>query len=277
MAALIPEPAIFAVQPADAALFLQALTRCAENGFGRDVEAAATLLCRESWGEHQTWAALKDLPHGPLGRTRLMYAARKGDLPRLRWLLARGARVDKNGWRWPETSVGKTALMYACEEGNVEVVRELLAHDANVNAVEGYDGMGRTALRYASKRGHVNVVEELLRSGAHVNASFRGRTVLDAIKGGIHYDAISPLLLAKDACHGSFAGSCATSQTYPRDFDDFDEAVFDDFYEEPSWYHRSLSIPPRTPSEPDSEYFADNDDVAPYPHPGMLAYIESCG
>ena len=87
----------FAEQPADAALFLQALTRCAQNGYGRDVEAAATLLCRESWGEHQTWAALKDLPHGPRGRTRLMHAAAVGNVARLRWLLARGARVDLGG------------------------------------------------------------------------------------------------------------------------------------------------------------------------------------
>ena len=157
----------FAVQPADAALFLQVLTRCAQNGFGRDVEEAATLLCRESREEVQTWAALKDLPHGRAARTRLMHAAATGDVARLRWLLARGARVEMGGAG--ELEAGKTALMWASQEGHVEVARELLARGANVNAARTDNGW--TSLMAASEEGHAGVVRELLAPAQNANVA----------------------------------------------------------------------------------------------------------
>ena len=118
----------FAEQPAAAARFLCALTRCAENGFGRDVEAAASLLCRESREEVQTWAAINDLPHGPHDRTRLMHAAFTGRVARLRWLLARGARLERRDVH------GKTALMWAAAGGSLEAVRALADAGADVSA-----------------------------------------------------------------------------------------------------------------------------------------------
>ena len=77
-------------------------------------------LSRETWGEEILWDAVKDLPHGrarregpsgrdatePFGldfgpcslkRTRLMFAAQKSDASRLRWLLARGAKLEAKG------------------------------------------------------------------------------------------------------------------------------------------------------------------------------------
>ena len=107
--------------------FISCLILTAQNGFGQDVEPFLA-LSRETWGEEQLWAAVKDLPHGalkrkkadgspmwerdahgaivtdkggkrvqavdPFGakRTRVMYAAQAGKVARLQWLIARGAR-----------------------------------------------------------------------------------------------------------------------------------------------------------------------------------------
>ena len=45
--------------------FVSCLILTAQNGFGRDVEPFLA-LSRETWGEEQLWAAIKDLPHGAL-------------------------------------------------------------------------------------------------------------------------------------------------------------------------------------------------------------------
>jgi len=71
--------------------FISALIHAAQNGFGRDV-APFLALNREMWDEEVLWDAVKDIPSPEGGRTRLMYAAKTGDIGRLRWLLARGAR-----------------------------------------------------------------------------------------------------------------------------------------------------------------------------------------
>ncbi len=150
------------------------------NGFGQDVEPFLA-LSRETWGEEQLWDAVKDLPHGcvrregpapqratePFGferpalRTHVMYAAQAGDVARLRWLLARGARLELKDW------VGRTALFWASQEGHVEVVRELLARGA---AVDAADNGGTAPLFIASQNGHLEVVRALMEEGASVNA-----------------------------------------------------------------------------------------------------------
>ena len=152
-------------------------------------------LCRETWGEERLWDAVKDLPHGavklkkpdgtplwelnekgvevrkdgkrvraidPYGkkRTRLMYAAQAGNVARLRWLIARGARLELKDWE------GRTALFWASWEGRVEVVRELLARGAVVNAAKNN---GATPLYIASEKGHVECVRALLGDGAAIN------------------------------------------------------------------------------------------------------------
>ena len=115
--------------------FLSCLFLAAQNGFGQDVEPFLA-LSRETWGEEQLWAAVKDLPHGRVrqegpaprlaaepfgfergpfsaGRTHVMYAAQAGDAARLRWLIARGARLELKDWK------GRTALLWASREGRV--------------------------------------------------------------------------------------------------------------------------------------------------------------
>ena len=177
--------------------FISCLILTAQNGFGRDVYPFVA-LCRETYGEEQLWAAIKDLPHGRVrregpatrfeppfgfergpfsaGRTHLMYAAQAGDVPRLTWLLARGALVELKDW------LGRTALHWAAREGRVATLRELLARGAAVDAVAS----GNISTRYASQRrfydnelvggltplhiaclyGHVEVVRELIARGA---------------------------------------------------------------------------------------------------------------
>jgi len=180
--------------------FISCLILTAQNGFGRDVEPFLA-LSRETWGEEILFDAVKDLPHGalqkmdadgnrmyernargelvidaviglipvmdPFGqqRTRLMYAAQAGDVARVVWLLARGARMEL------KDSEGRTALHWAALKGRVGMVWELLARGAAVDAAMND---GSTPLFIASQAGHLEVVRELLARGAAVNAAANG-------------------------------------------------------------------------------------------------------
>lgn len=87
----------------------------------------------------------------------LINAAEKGDLPRVKALIA--TKVDVNAKR----ANGSTALIRASMNGHLEVVRVLLAAKADVNAktVEGI-----TALDAARERKHLNVSALLVQAGA---------------------------------------------------------------------------------------------------------------
>ena len=164
--------------------FLSCLFLTAQNGFGQDVEPFLA-LSRETWGEEQLWDAVKDLPHGCVrregpalqhaaepfgfergpfsaGRTHVMYAAQAGAVARLRWLIARGARLELKDW------MGRTALYWASREGRVEAVRELLARGAMVDTA---NNDGETPLFIASWSGHLEMVRELLARGAAVDTA----------------------------------------------------------------------------------------------------------
>ena len=165
-------------------LFISALIITAQNGFGYDVDPYLA-LCRETWAEEVLWDAVKDLPHGrarqegpsvqgatePFGfdlgprsakRTRVMFAAQKGDVQRLQWLIARGARLELKDWQ------GHTALHWASVAGRVETVRELLLRSAAVDAAAHN---GATPLFFACGNGHLEVVRELLARGAAVDGA----------------------------------------------------------------------------------------------------------
>ena len=201
--------------------FISALICTAENGYGRDVEPFLA-LCRETWGEERLWDAVKDLPHGavklkkpdgtplwelnekgvevrkdgkrvqaidPYGkkRTRLMYAAQAGNVARLRWLIARGARLELKDWD------GNTALMWASLEGRLGAVRELLLRGA---AVDTADDDGATPLYIASQEGHLEVVRELLsRDAAPGEVANDGTSALSMATAHGH-EAIATLLRA---------------------------------------------------------------------------------
>ena len=86
------------------------------------------------------------------GRTPLMLAAFRGDLPATRRLLASGADVNARD------KDGMTALMFASHEGHPTVVRELLRHGANIYARAKN---GWTPKR-AAQAGHHHAVVEML-------------------------------------------------------------------------------------------------------------------
>jgi hypothetical protein len=202
--------------------FISCLILTAQNGFGRDVEPFLA-LSRETWGEEILFDAVKDLPHGalqkrsangkrmyeededgeqaldedgeplpvvdPFGKqlTRLMYAAQAGDVARVIWLLARGARLELKDW------LGHTALFLAALEGRVATVRELLARGAAVDAATNH---GVTPLYTASQMGHLEVVRELLARNALPGvAAHNGDTALSSATANGHA-AIAQLLRA---------------------------------------------------------------------------------
>jgi hypothetical protein len=119
--------------------FISCLIILAQNGYGHEVDPFVG-LCRETWGEEALFDALKDLPHGeerlrsaeeaaaqglpefdPYGKglTRLMYAAQKGDVARVEWLLRRGAKLEM------KDAEGSTALHWAALTGHLNIVKLL--------------------------------------------------------------------------------------------------------------------------------------------------------
>ena len=126
---------------------IEIATRLACEGYWQDIKHVMG-VSRVFRYDEQLWDAMKDEPGGgPEGRTRLMYATGKGDLERVRFLLARGARVDKTN------ILGATPLHCA---SSLEVVRELCNKGANVNAATTDEGY--TALMLVSQEGHLEVV-----------------------------------------------------------------------------------------------------------------------
>jgi len=175
--------------------FLWVIVRLAQNGYGRDVMALATTLCREAWEEHQTWAAIKDLPLGRRRRTRLMHAARVGNLARIAWLRARHADVrcaDEDGC---------TALIHAAAAGQTAAVRALLTHvplgllrdwEREAVIVDAEDARGSTALEHARRGWHADVSRVLLAHGA---AGPMARIMMRAIRPEVYAPRLAPQLL----------------------------------------------------------------------------------
>jgi ankyrin repeat protein len=156
--------------------FISAFIVAGQNGFGYDLDPFLA-LSHETWDEEQLWDAVKDLPHGPLLRTRLMFAAQSGDERRLRWLLARGARLDTADAR------GRTALWWAASAGRARAVAELLRR--------GADAARGSPLLAAARGGHEGVALALLDGGAPLL-----RSALAAHVAGPAPGVTAPLLSA---------------------------------------------------------------------------------
>ena len=118
----------------------------------------------------------------------LITAASKGDLPRVKTLLAAGSDVNA------KASDGSTALMMASFNGHLEVVRALLDAKADVNTKWGDHG---TALIMASQNDHLDVVRTLLEGKADVNAKAdNGVTALIIASQLGHLEVVRALLEA---------------------------------------------------------------------------------
>ncbi|MGA2028420.1 MAG: ankyrin repeat domain-containing protein [Syntrophobacteraceae bacterium] len=96
----------------------------------------------------------------------LYRAAKRGDLPEVNRLIAKGADVNVVNDKYYNT-----ALMWASFNGRMEVVQALLKKGAYVNTknINAY-----TALMAASEHGHLGIVQALVSNGAEVNAKDNG-------------------------------------------------------------------------------------------------------
>jgi outer membrane protein assembly factor BamB len=88
----------------------------------------------------------------------LWLAARKGDIPTLEALLAKGCDVNA------KTKFGATALWYACYKGHVDAAKMLLRHHADPNVVDA--AWGETPLSLAVGNEKLDLVKALLAAGA---------------------------------------------------------------------------------------------------------------
>ena len=135
------------------------------------------------------------------GATPLLRAAKAGDVPAMRALLAKGADVKLT------TRTGINPLMAAAGLGTkeedttgrhkteaeaIEAIQLSLEAGADINAV---DGRGQTALHGAALKGYDQVVQFLADHGARLDAKDRrGFTPLDAAMGkagGVGFDGAS--------------------------------------------------------------------------------------
>jgi len=179
----------------DACVFIDALFAVAECGgckFAFDARRTVS-LCRATAAEERFWSAMLRVHHGLLKRTVLVYAARHGNVARVRWLLARGAPRDArdvDSW---------TALCFSSWIGHTEVARALLEAGASVDAAMND---GTTPLYIASQEGHVEVALALLAVGANVNAVRYGGFTPLSIASSHDNIELARLLLA----HGADCG-----------------------------------------------------------------------
>lgn len=109
------------------------------------------------------------------GATELYWAARKGDVPLVKALLARGA--DPCAPRQQRESQGETPLHVAAAENRLEVIQLMLERGANVDV---QDAIGNSPIQRAAVFGHTAVIQALIEHGADVNIrTYAGRTPLD--------------------------------------------------------------------------------------------------
>jgi len=88
----------------------------------------------------------------------LWAAARKGDAPAVKALLAKGAEVNA------KLRYGTTALSYAADRGHLEVVKILVEHGAELNIKGTF--YNSPPLMWAAYNGHTAVVKFLLEKGS---------------------------------------------------------------------------------------------------------------
>ena len=110
---------------------------------------------------------------------KLRYAARDGDIKRVRELIGGGADVDA------KSMYMKTALHWAALNGDFGLVKILIKRGADVNAK---NKNGETALHKAALYGHVDIVKILIEKGVNVNVKDKNNetAVEIAIRCGYH-------------------------------------------------------------------------------------------
>lgn len=93
------------------------------------------------------------------GEQALLHAAWKGRLDAVRWLVERGARLNRQGKEW-------AALHYAVFAGHADIAAYLLERGADVNALSVN---GSTPLMMAAREGREAIAKKLLSAGARTD------------------------------------------------------------------------------------------------------------
>jgi hypothetical protein len=156
------------------------------KGYAEDLRWAAG-LCATTWREEQLWNGLVHVRCGEKKRTHLMYAAKKGSVARVRWLLERCAPTEL------KDVDGNTALSIASQLGHVDVVRLLLAFRADVNSLRND---GRTPVHFAAQMNDTETLRALIDAGANIEGASReiDSPLLIAANRGL--PAVARLLIA---------------------------------------------------------------------------------
>lgn len=163
------------------ALALCFLSEEGRNGFAHDFRHAAA-TCKALWAEEAVWSGLARLQRGERRRTHLMFAAKRGDAARLRWLIARGGR------KAPPRGCHCSEPLCVCDPRFPEWL-------------DAEDDSMSTALAYAAAAGSVECVKTLLSAGATPHSAWKALAARDSLSG---------LRLLLDAA-GSEADSLAAS------------------------------------------------------------------
>jgi ankyrin repeat protein len=151
----------------------------------------ATSSTKTKSKQHQTTPAQNESPHPLMDNTprdpakdkELLKAAQKGDVSRVKKLLAEGADINSAD---PEN--GGTPLHWASNKDQQKVINCLLEQGADINAVDK-DGM--TPLIMAAAFGHRGVIELLLRHNADRTVKDKdGKTALDWAEGRKNKDIV---------------------------------------------------------------------------------------
>lgn len=190
---------------------LDIFDRCLQNDFID--ELGPFLNLKKSFRMYKSmWEYTKNIRYGNKRKTALMYAARVGDLERVRFLLSVNADVNLEGVAgWvsilPENLANQPngvyfgydsiALKEACQFNHLAIVQELCNHGAIINPPITKLRYNISPLIIASANGYIELVRYLISRGAILNIFSNGRTAEKSFgitSGG--YTNMTPLKFA---------------------------------------------------------------------------------
>jgi len=121
------------------------------------------------------------------GMTALHYAAEKGDIEVVKFLVEHEADIDAQ-----DTVLSRTAIHLAAENGNLDCIKYLVEKGADVQDKDSY---GATALHYAARSNHLDIVKFLVDKKVDYTAKdTRGWSAMHYAANGGSADIIKYLL-----------------------------------------------------------------------------------
>jgi ankyrin repeat protein len=122
--------------------------------------------------------------------TALMYAAGKGRLEAVQFLVKAGANISAKSKAHKQDGGGESqALHFAIESGNPAVIEELLNGGADIDAQGNW---GTTPLSIAAVNGNVEVVKLLLKRGAKANLKTKRKTDMPPLYAAVAGKEVPP-------------------------------------------------------------------------------------